>query len=121
MIEQLAQATEPVSHAKELYAIGGLIVTQIGLAVVAHVKGRKRPVEASKLMDRALNNALTPVSIKLDSLSNDVQDLRAHVIGPDGQNGLRGEVREIKTDVRGILERERDRVHSAAYDRRSTA
>lgn len=116
MIEQLAQATQPVSHAKELYGIAAIFATQIGLAFVAHIKGRKRPVETTKQMNLALNNALTPVSIKLDSLSNDVQDLRAHVIGPDGQNGLRSEVREIKSDVRGILERER--LHGT-YDRRA--
>lgn len=107
MLTQLAQTTESVSHARELYAMAAVIVIQVSTVIVAHVKGRKRPAEASKQMDRALANALTPVSIKLDSLQNDVQDLRAHVIGPDGQNGLRGDFRDLKEDVRGLLERER--------------
>lgn len=116
MIEQMQAVPTQVSHAKELYGLAAIFATQIGLALVAHIKGRRRPVETTRQMNLALNNALTPVSIKLDSLSNDVQDLRAHVIGPDGQNGLRSEVREIKSDVRGILERER--LHGT-YDRRS--
>lgn len=113
MIEQLAQATEPVSHAKELYGLAAIFATQVGLAVVAHVKGRQRAPE----LGRELDKRLMPMDIKLDSLSGEVRDLKAHVIGPDGQNGLRSDVKELRTDVKGLLDRER--LHGP-YDRRTT-
>jgi hypothetical protein len=50
--------------------------------------------------------------------TGEVRDLKAYVIGPDGQNGLRGDVREMKERVGGLEERERDQLHSS-YDRRA--
>lgn len=37
-----------------------------------------------------------------------VNELRAYVVGPDGENGLRGDVREIKKRVIGLEDRERE-------------
>lgn len=104
MIAEAAQIAVPVSHAKELYAIAGVIVIQLGTVLAAHRKGKQRAPE----LGRELDKRFMPLDIKIDSLSDEVRDLKAHVIGPDGQNGLRGDVRELKYDVKGILDRERD-------------
>lgn len=122
ILEQLATTTPSVSHAKELYGLATIFLTQLGLAYASHRKGAQRPAEQSKQLDRALANALTPVGIKLDSLASDMQDMKAHLVtvdslvrGPDGQNGLRGDLRAAE---QRIGELERDRLHGA-YDRRT--
>ena len=45
----------------------------------------------------------------LDDLSGDVRDLRTLMVGIDGENGLRGDVRELKDDVKEITKRELER------------
>jgi len=52
-----------------------------------------------------------PRATQLDTIANDVRDLKAYVVGPDGQNGLRSEVRDIKERIGAMEERERDRLH----------
>lgn len=76
----------------------------VGLAsVIQHLVAKPGRAESA--------NALT-------ELKTSIAELRAFIVGPDGENGLRGEVRELKDDVKGILERER--VRPTPYDRRSS-
>lgn len=112
MVEQFAPALPPVSHAKELYAIAGMIVIQIGTILAAHRKGKQRGPE----LGRELDKRFMPLDIKIDSLAVQVQALQAHVIGPDGQNGLRGDFHEIRRRVDGLEDRER---RQGPKDRRS--
>jgi len=51
------------------------------------------------------------ISKAVDDLRNDVRDLKAFVVGPDGSNGLRSEVRDVKERIGGLEDRERDRLH----------
>jgi hypothetical protein len=106
MLEQLAVATPPpTNHFAELAAAGVIFLTQIASFLASHVKGKKR----DRSMGTALDARFTSVHVALEELSDEVRDVKAFVIGPDGQNGLRGDVKELKQDVKGILERERDR------------
>lgn len=88
------------------------IILAIGLGKVwdakfAHPKIKK---ERNAELDSRLNSLRTAIDVGHQSLSGevatlttnlrtDIATLSAHVIGPDGQNGLRGEVREIKTEL----------------------
>ena len=65
----------------------------VGQGLLAHRKGKE--------FKRASQDSY-------NSLNAGIAELKAYVIGPDGENGLRGDVRELKSDVKGILERERD-------------
>lgn len=103
MIEQLAQAPVPVSHAKELYGLGAILLVQIGAIINGAIQRKKQAPQ----LGRELDKRLMPLDIKIDSLSGEVRDLKAHVIGPDGQNGLRSDVKDLRSDVKGLLERER--------------
>jgi hypothetical protein len=95
----LLQAVQE-SHAIEAIVVG----VMLGAGKLwDHFKGRKR--------DRSSTTALTAIRDDLREVKDDVRDLRAFVVGPDGQNGLRGDVREIKSRVIGLEERERDRLH----------
>lgn len=117
LIEQAVAMTPPViDHAKEVYALAGLAVTQAGAVLAIMVNGRKRTRHAGVDMDRRfgdLRGDMRQIAAALQAdvgeCRSEIRDLKAHVIGPDGQNGLRGEVREIKDDVRGLLSRERGR------------
>lgn len=104
----LLQSVAP--HSPEMITAGvvGLIV---GAGKVwDHVKGRKR--------DQHQTVSLSRISVQINEVRDDVRDLSAHVIGPDGKNGLRSDVRKLEGRVDGLEERERDRLHSP-YDRRS--
>lgn len=69
--------------------------------------------ERNEELDTRLNSLRQVISLNHDNLKGDVQavstevrDLKAYVIGPDGQNGLRGDMRELKGKVEGLLTRE---------------
>ncbi len=101
----------------EAIAGAAIIVIQLGTVLISHLKGKKGAKVANEGLDKKLlnlgNDLRTAISLRADSLDSglaelksDVQDLKAYVIGPDGQNGLRGDVRELKTQVTGLLARE---------------
>lgn len=118
----------PVAHTDLITQIASTAVALM-LAVTTtlnHFKGKRR--------DRGNGSALETIAKKIDdnhkdttvqfaAITREMLDLKAYVIGPDGENGLRGDVREIKEEVKGILNRERDRVNDprgvGAYDRRA--
>lgn len=92
-------------HVVELYAAAAIFLTQLAALISSHVKGKRRDSTAGSELDKRL----LPLNLTITSLGMDIRDLQAHVIGPDGTNGLRGDVRELKADVRGLLDRERDK------------
>lgn len=104
----LLQAVAP--HSSEMVTAGVVGVIVGAGKVWDHFKGRRR--------DQHQTISLGRISQQINEVRDDVRDLSAHVIGPDGKNGLRSDVRKLETRVDGIEERERDRLHSP-YDRRS--
>lgn len=108
----------PTDHTVMDVLVGAILVaTQLGTVLVSHLKGKRGARVATEGLDRRLATlandlrtaiGLTGDSIRNDvtSLSTDVRDLKAYVVGPDGQNGLRGDVKELKTQVTGLLSRE---------------
>lgn len=119
MVEQVVATAPTVSHA-ELYAAGATFLLVAAQWLTAHRKGRKRDLALGPELDQRFG----PVQKSLTKLSDDVRDLKAHVVGPDGQNGLRGDFRDIAKRVDGLEERERsrlteDRLHGVP-DRRIT-
>ena len=111
----------PANHTLMDAVVGSLLVaTQLGTVFVSHLKGKRGQKAQSEGMDKKLtslgNDLRTAINVRCDDLSRevsevsgDVRDLKAYVIGPDGQNGLRGDVRVLKEDVRGLLDREMPR------------
>lgn len=82
---------------------------------ISHLRGKPaRSAAARKAEEHAVK--IDRISTAVDTIGGDVRDLRAFVVGPDGQNGLRGDVRGLTKRVDGIEERERAR----PYDRRSS-
>jgi hypothetical protein len=110
----LEQVLPPASGSRELVEAGaiGLIVGAGKLWDYFH--GRRARADAT-----ANGKKLDRISTAVDKVELDVRDLRAFVVGPDGQNGLRSDVRELKSRVDGIEERERDRPRQT-YDRRAS-
>lgn len=93
----LAQAlTEAPTHTKEVYGLAGIFITQLGIYFANNRKGKAR--------DRSAVGQLDTITGQLGTLSHDLQDLRAYVIGPDGQNGLRGDVKALTVEVQTLRE-----------------
>jgi hypothetical protein len=77
-------------------------------------------------LDLSLERRFGQVALEMAQLDASVAEVRAFVVGPDGENGIRGDVRSLGARFDDMEERERqrdrdrerDRVHGA-YDRRS--
>lgn len=112
MSPALLQAVAIPSQVPQIITESVVLGVMIGLGKVwDHRKGSRR--------DRLTTSALKSISEDVGEVKNEVRDLKAHVIGPDGQNGLRSDVRELRADVKGILERERDQIHGPYRKERS--
>jgi hypothetical protein len=61
--------------------------------------------EQLKMLNEKHDDALSMIMDKLSSLQSSGEALRVAVIGIDGQNGLRGEIREVKTMMNDIYTR----------------
>lgn len=117
----LQEVTQPQNHTLMDAVVGGLLVaTQLGTVWLAHLKGKKGAKTASEGMDSKLanlgSNLRMAIDTRCDALTEDVTAIRAdirtlssHVIGPDGQNGLRGDVRRIDRELAEIAPRRRKR------------
>jgi hypothetical protein len=79
------------------------LLAVVGQGWLAHRKGRE---------GKRANSRTTEA---IDELELGLRELRVAMIGIDGENGIRGDVRELKDDVKGILERERDRAAHQSY------
>lgn len=124
LTQALAEASASSGGTAAVVA-GGMIA----LVKLADHFGEKRRERAR---DTKLEAAVTAISDKVDesqratdkrceSIERSVATLSAHIIGPDGENGLRGDLREVKKRVIGLEERERERLSRrvGAKDRRS--
>ena len=98
--DQVAQAVHD-APSREVY--GAALVLGLG-QFLTWFSGRHRGNKGKK----ESKDAFKRIEDSLASVQTQVRDLSSHVIGPDGENGIRGDVRELKTAVNGILERERD-------------
>lgn len=102
----LLQATSVVPSSRAIESV--IVGLMLGVSkVYDHFTSKKRERSSSAAMGRFSEK----ISLEVREVRDEVRDLSAHVIGPDGQNGLRGDVRELKADVKGILGRERDRLN----------
>ncbi|MDB4876476.1 MAG: hypothetical protein JWM41_2922 [Gemmatimonadetes bacterium] len=69
-------------------------------------------------LELSLEQRFNGVSIGMERLGSDIREVRAFVVGPDGENGIRGDLREVKERVKAIEERELGDRRVGAYDRR---
>jgi hypothetical protein len=77
------------------------LLAVVGQGFLAHRKGQ----EGKRASARTTKS--------IDELKLGLSELKVTMIGIDGENGIRGELRELKDEVRGILDRERDRTSIA--------
>jgi hypothetical protein len=105
------QTPMTVPSAPALHSIVEAVLV-IAVGVKAWLDRRAGPRRSIEL-DVMLTKKLAPMHKQLS-------ELNAHVIGPDGENGIRGDVREIRKRLDGLEQRERERLERQAYDRRST-
>lgn len=114
MCLDLAQAAQAAHDTPSLQVAGAAIALGTG-QFLTWLSGRRRgnhgKAENAKAFER--------VEKSIAAVEKQVVALSAHVIGPDGENGIRGDVREIKKQVDGILDRERVALQNPPqYDRR---
>lgn len=105
-----------------LEAIAATVVL-LGTAIANHIKGAKREKSQGRTLERGFADLHTTIETRCNQLQEEIRTVSAHVIGPDGENGLRGDVREIKARVIGLEEREREhlageRLHNVPDRRR---
>lgn len=109
---------EPTSHSRLMDAIVGslLVMTQLGTVWVAHLKGKKGAKTQSEGMDTklrtlgdglrmAIDNRCDLLTQEVSSVSGEVKDLKHTVVGVNGENGIRGELRELKAELRELAPR----------------
>jgi len=115
----LTQATLPVTpNAWHLLGEGLILGSAVFLKGVWDDRKTKKHTVATKTernaeLDQRTNRLREAIEFHAQDIRAEVRevaatvkDLSAHVIGPDGQNGLRSEVRDIKLKVDGLLDRE---------------
>lgn len=110
---------EPSGQPEVWAAIGTSAATFLvaaATAISSHKKGKTRDHASNSTLTR-IENGLHAVQRDVKRLSSDVGELRtetrevrAFVVGPDGENGIRGDVRELKETVKEIEKRERERM-----------
>jgi hypothetical protein len=122
----MIDVTPPTGHT-ELYAAAGTFFLVLAQWITAHLKGRNRDRSMSTDIRKQLAGEIAPLGLAIAGIKNDLsevrgdvttltmetRDLKGYVIGPDGENGLRGDVREIKARVIGLEDRERDALAAA--------
>lgn len=106
-------------------------VVLIATAITNHIKGQKRERSHNARLEAGFSELRQTVQTTVGDLRVEmnerfsetnaaVAEVRGFCVGPDGQNGFRKEISELREDVRGVLERERDRLERKAYDRRTS-
>lgn len=102
-------------------AITPIVVAAIG--VINHRKGKVRDQgqksEFEQLQATITKNHLETTQ-QFNAISLDLVELRG-VVGVDAESGIRGDVAQVRTEVRGLVDRERERLEVKAYDRRRTS
>lgn len=57
------------------------------------------------------------VALRFERINGNIKELRAFLVGPDGENGFRGDLREMRHILNGLLDRERDRLAARSIPR----
>jgi hypothetical protein len=122
LLQDIAQGAPTAAADPYTRIIGGII----GLIVAAtpmwnHYRGKRRDKSQKSAIDE-LKDALSKqiddnhreTCATLNAFQLELKDLRAFVVGPDGENGIRGDLRHLKKEMQGLLERERDRLEAKA-------
>lgn len=90
-----------------------------GLGVVNHVRGSKKDKRTGDALTRAVvdlkaSNATSFAEMRADiaevraETNAGIAEVKAFCVGPDGKNGFRKEISDLRGDMRGLLDRERD-------------
>lgn len=107
-------------------AIGALTVTIS--TILNHVKGKNRTKETNGTLHKhfrelgeSIDRRFDTVEKQIRNVEDSVKDVRHFCIGPDGQNGFRGDIKELNNRIDGFEKRERERVDRAVgqMDRRT--
>lgn len=107
MIEQLA-TTLPTDHTKDVYALIGLIVTQIATVAVMVLNGRKKSRDASTdlgLKLKPITEGIGRVEGKVEEIALDMREQKVRM-------------ESVETKVDGLESRERQNLRVGEYDRR---
>lgn len=106
-------------------------IIMLGIAsqgLLAHFKGRR-----GKRADTALGKQIEVVVQRIvdehevtdvarfTEVTKQYQQLHDHLVGPDGENGMRSDVREIGRRIGELEARERERLEAVVYDRRRSS
>lgn len=91
------------------------MIVGLGLAFAGnHFLEKRKGERTDRRMDEKFDGLKAHTDKRLDRTDSEVAKLSAHVVGPDGSNGLRRDVAEIKRDMQEIKNRELDRLNDAA-------
>jgi len=92
---QLANVTADQGHViTEAVALGVAVGAN---NVWSHLKGKKR--------DRSMSKEFREIKDSVHEVKSDIKDLKAYVVGPDGSNGIRADVRDLKSDMNRLKEK----------------
>jgi hypothetical protein len=89
-------------HSLGEVVVGGVVVAKQIMDFFGGRTKDRRHRESTGAMRSDLSGQIAAINLEL-------AELRAFVVGPDGENGIRGDVRELKRDVRRLLDRDRGR------------
>ena len=130
-LAQQSQSASPAAGTGLIVGLNALMIAAAGAATTIINRRHGRTKEAGKKSE--LTQLKESIEQKIDEnhretretfmeIRLELQTLRGHVVGPDGENGIRGDVRELKTQVNALIERERQNLQRTAFgalDRRS--
>lgn len=120
-LEALQAAVLPpavTSNLAEIVSLGALLALK---ALQEAIAGRRREKRQSTELSTQLGEVTGAFQQRCDGIERSVATLSAHVIGPDGENGLRSDVRKIQDKLDDFERRERERLERKVYDRRSAS
>lgn len=100
-------------------AVAALVVLK---GVVDHFGGKRRNRHSDSLR-QSVDALRSTVTKELGEFRKDIDDLFAHVVGPDGKNGLRSRVEDLEETTADIERRERERLERTVgtLDRRAAS
>lgn len=116
-----AEASSAVVSAAPTIASAITMLAVVIQGVSAHRKGKNgKHVDVAGIVSGV--RVLVELHEKADTeqfnaVRRDVQSLHDHLVGPDGENGIRSDVRSIAQRLGDMEKRERERLE-AGYDRR---
>lgn len=110
--------------------VGGAIgaITIAINTVLSHFKGRNRTKETNDSLHRhfrqlgdSIDRRFDTVEERIDGIERGLDRVTSFCIGPDGENGFRGDIRKINARLEEADRRERDRLERGigAFDRRT--